>query len=77
MSEDSPATPPESRRPSAGPMAPRWAITLALLVVLGYMGLSAFREDYKSMIVSALVVLSILGADIGALLRSWRGGGSG
>ena len=72
MSEEIPATPPEPTKP--GPM-PRWVVIVALVAVLGFMGYSATHEDYKSMIVSALVVLFILGADIGAILRNWRGGG--
>jgi predicted RND superfamily exporter protein len=56
-------------------MVPRSVVSFALLVLLGFMGYSATKQDYKSMIVSALVILFILGADIGALLRNWRGGG--
>lgn len=74
MSEEKPpAKTPGSG--AAGPMVPRWLVTVAFVALLGAMFYSATRNDYKAMIVSAVVILFILGADIGSLLRSWRGGG--
>lgn len=73
MSEDQ-AEPPQ-QAPQAGPMVPRAVVTIITLAVTGFMGFAAYQRDYKSMIVAALVVLFILGADLGSIIRGWRGGG--
>lgn len=58
-------------------MVPRPVISVAFVALIGALFYTAHLEDYKSMIVVAVVILFILGADIGVLLRSWRGGGGG
>lgn len=68
------AVPPEPEK-IRGPLVPRSVITLVTLVIVGAIVYSATQHDYRSMIVEALVVLFILGADLGALMRGWRGGG--
>lgn len=74
MDEETPpvGTPPPVIR---GPLAPRWAVTLVTLTLVGTIVYSSTREDYRSMIVEAVVLLFILGADIGAMIRGWHGGG--
>lgn len=74
MSEEQPATPPETVK-SGPPPASRFVVTIVTLGALSIMAYSATQRDYRSMIVSALVVLFTLGADLTAILRSWRGGG--
>lgn len=56
-------------------MVPRSVIIIVTLACVGFMGYALHQRDYKSMIVLALVVLFILGADLGAIIRGWRGGG--
>lgn len=69
------ASPPPPAKPDPrAPLVPRFVITLITLVLVGIMGYAATQHDYRSMIVAALVVLFILGADIGAMVRGWRGG---
>lgn len=75
MSEETPPAKVPDQGQTTGPLVPRPLVTVAFVVLLGFMGYSATQHDYKSMIVTALVILFILGADIGALLRNWRGGG--
>lgn len=69
--DDSGAT--TTNRPTPNPVPPRALVAVVTLAATGIMGYSAFRADYKSMIVAALVVLFTLGADLGAILRGWRG----
>lgn len=56
------------------PPLPRPAVILALVVLLGLLGYGVVTEgDYRVIIALALAVLIVLGADVGAVLRSWRG----
>lgn len=78
MAKGKPAPSPEPEspiQPAGGPLVPRVVVTIVTLVLTGAMVYSATQNDYKSMIVLALVVLFILGADLGAIIRGWRGGG--
>ena len=53
---------------------PRPAVILAVVVLLGLLGYGVVTEgDYRVIIALALAVLIVLGADVGAVLRSWRG----
>lgn len=65
---------PTPRPGDAAPRAPRWLVTVATLAALGGLLLTTARGDYKSGIVLAVVVLVLLGVDLGALLRAYRGG---
>lgn len=65
----------EDEKVSGPALPPRSLVAVVTLVSTGIMGYAAYRSDYRSMIVAALVVLFTLGADLGAILRGWRGGG--
>lgn len=55
------------------PLIPRAAITLVTFVILGLAGLAVYRGDYKILIVLMSPLFFILGGDVGAWVRSWRG----
>ena len=55
------------------PLIPRAAITIVTFVILGLAGLAVYRGDYKILIVLMSPLFFILGGDIGAWVRSWRG----
>lgn len=55
---------------------PRPAVVLVSAAVTGGMIYLGSRDNYVGTICCALVLLSILGADVGALLKAWRGGPS-
>lgn len=76
MSEDQ-EKPPVVRpgQPGSGPLVPRSVITIVTLALVCTIAYSATQRDYRSMIVVGLILLFILGADIGAIIRGWRGGG--
>lgn len=71
--EEIPVAPPD--RSGSGPLVPRSVITIVTLALVCTIAYSATQRDYRSMIVVGLILLFILGADIGAIIRGWRGGG--
>lgn len=54
-------------------MIPRWGVMLLSLGVLAGMLLSVERNNWIGLVVLSLVLLFILGADVAAMLRAWRG----
>jgi hypothetical protein len=65
---------PTPRPSDPVPRAPVWLVRLATLGSFGgLLYVTAARGDYKSGIVLAVVVLVLLGVDLGALLRAYRG----
>lgn len=52
---------------------PRWVVVLVTLIVAGTMVYAVGRGDFRSLIILAVVLLFILGADLAAFLRIWRG----
>lgn len=57
----------------SGPMVPSWGVIVAMLVDLGLMGFALFRNNWIGLVVLALVLMFILGADTTAMIRAWRG----
>lgn len=57
----------------AEPMIPRWGVMVLSLGVLAGMLLSVDRNNWIGLVVLSLVLLFILGADVAAMLRAWRG----
>ena len=60
--------------PGGGPLIPRPAVVLVTVVILGAIVYASGRGDYKTTIVLCMVLLFILGADVGAMICGWRGG---
>lgn len=54
-------------------MIPRPAVVLVTIVILGAIVYTSGKGDYKTTIVLCMVLLFILGADVGAMIRGWRG----
>lgn len=57
----------------AEPLIPRWGVMLVALAVLAGMLLAVWRNNWIALVVQSLVLLFILGADVAAMLRAWRG----
>lgn len=57
----------------AEPMVPRAGIMLLSIGVLGGMLLAVWRNNWVALVILSLVLLFILGADVAAMLRAWRG----
>lgn len=55
------------------PLVPRWAVVIATFVVLGFMGLAIVRGNSIALVVLSLLLFFILGADVAAIVRAWRG----
>lgn len=57
----------------SAPLIPRWAVVVVTFVLVGVMAYVAAEGDYVTVIVLSVVLFFILGADVGAMLRAWRG----
>jgi uncharacterized protein YqgC (DUF456 family) len=57
----------------AEPLIPRWGVMFLALGILAGMLLAVFRDNWIALVVQSLVLLFILGADVAAMLRAWRG----
>jgi hypothetical protein len=57
----------------SAPLIPRWAITLVTFALLALMGVAVSRGDYLTLVILSLVLFFILGADVAAMVRAWRG----
>lgn len=55
------------------PLIPRWGVMLLALGILAGMLLAVWRNNWIALVVQSLVLLFILGADVAAMLRAWRG----
>lgn len=57
----------------AEPLVPRLVVMLLSFGVLAGMLLAVWRNNWIALVVLSLVLLFILGADVAAMLRAWRG----
>ena len=57
----------------AEPLIPRWGVMVATLAVLAGMLLAAYQNNWIALVVFSMVLLFILGADVAAMMRAWRG----
>lgn len=55
------------------PLIPRWAVVLVTFLLVGAVCFAIYQRDYKTAMVAILPVLFVLGADLGGLVRAWRG----
>jgi hypothetical protein len=57
----------------AEPLIPRWGVMFLALGILAGMLLAVYRDNWIALVVQSLVLMFILGADVAAMLRAWRG----
>jgi uncharacterized protein YqgC (DUF456 family) len=57
----------------AEPLIPRWGVMFVALAILAGMLLAVYRDNWIALVVQSLVLMFILGADVAAMLRAWRG----
>lgn len=55
------------------PLIPRWSIVVIAFADVGGMIYAAILENWIAVLIMSVVLLVILGADVGAIFRAYRG----
>lgn len=48
-------------------------MVVVTLAIVTFAGIAVWREDYRTLLILVAFLLFVAGADLGAMLRAWRG----
>lgn len=48
-------------------------MVVVTLAIVTFAGIATWREDYRALLILVAFLLFVAGADLGAMMRAWRG----